>query len=685
MTVISDLSPVRPMHVSRTERLPKPVSGADATRVDYVCRGIRLVVLGMLILAASAARPASVFSQDDNAFGDFDDLPDPSGLQDEDPFVDDQDSIGDDDFADPEFGDARDGGDEFGSRDDQPRIVDDPPADATEQTPARDINPAGTAPETIEPRSLPRQTSQPSLVESIQSSHDAAFELMVGQGRLLTLRERISDRDKPGVIAVGDPSVIEFQVLPNPRLIRILGIRPGVTDLSITTADDRTISFTVRVQYDLTLLEARLRQVFPSAKIKLAQLRDHLIVEGQARSTSQAERIVETLTAFLASMQAETEQQQARESVGLGGGARGGAGEDDDTPAIPDAANQELGGIQSTRVQVARATVINLLRVPGLQQVLLKVRIAELNRTALREVGADILGVDPDSGNIVGTRIGGAAVSASGVAGLGGLLGSATGDLGNSSTAFGIFPSGDFQIILRALRENGFLRVLAEPNLIAMSGHRANFLAGGEFPVPVPQATGVGGGNSVTVDFREFGVRLDFLPYVIEDGRIRLSVTPEVSTIDFSLGTTLVVGGNPVPGLNTRRANTTVELNQGQTLAIAGLLQVELDGRTNRIPGLGDLPYLGPLFSNSTHRRVEKELVVLVTPYLVDGVDGGDGFPLPGDSLQDPTDEEFYLGNKIEGEWGVGHRATVDYGYRHPGRLIRYEKHCISGPVGFSQ
>ncbi len=443
-------------------------------------------------------------------------------------------------------------------------------------------------------------------------------------------------------------------------------------------------------------MEARLRQLFPDAKLRLAQLREHLVVEGQARSNSQTTRIIETLEAYLESMQAEIEQQGRTgdelllPADGIADPSSSSAAE----PApLPPGSNLELGGIESARARAPKARVINLIRVPGVQQVLLQVRIAELNRTAMREIGADILSVDPDTGNILGTRIGGASVTATGVANpvsddgmaaLTGLLGTATAGLGTSSTAFGIFPSSDFQIILRALRRNNVVRILAEPNLIAMSGHRASFLAGGEFPVPVPQSSG-GISNAVTVDFREFGVRLDFLPYVIQEDRIRLSVTPEVSTIDETLGTTLVVGGDPVPGLNTRRANTTVELQPGQTLALAGLLQVELGGQTSRIPGLGDLPYIGPLFSNTTHRREEKELLVLVTPHLVAPIEAGEELPLPGDSLEDPTDFELYLKNQFEGRMGRQHRSTVQYGWCNSQRLMHYEKRFIPGPVGFGE
>src|SRR5262249_42865674 len=160
------------------------------------------------------------------------------------------------------------------------------------------------------------------------------------------------------------------------------------------------------------------------------------------------------------------------------------------------------------------------------------------------------------------------------------------------TTVFGIFERGNFEIMLSALRRNSLLKILAEPNLIALNGHQASFLAGGKFPVPIAQATTGGTGTSVTVQFENFGVALEFLPFVLDGDVVRLTVHPQVSSIDFTLGTTLVPGGSPVPGLNSREAKTTVELRQGETLAIAGLLQLTLDGQTSRIPLLGDLPIL---------------------------------------------------------------------------------------------
>jgi pilus assembly protein CpaC len=179
---------------------------------------------------------------------------------------------------------------------------------------------------------------------------------------------------------------------------------------------------------------------------------------------------------------------------------------------------------------------------------------------------------------------------------------------------------------------------------------------------------------------------LDFVPYVQEDGRIRLSVTPEVSSIDFTLGTTLVAGGTPVPGLNTRRTTTTVELRQGETLALTGLLSVTLSAQTTRIPGLGDLPILGTLFSNTSHQRQEKELLVMVTPYLVEPMAPNQVPAMPGSEIKDPNDLEFYLLNRIEARTGRDVQSTRTWDDPwHLVPLLRLERKCVSGPSGYSE
>jgi pilus assembly protein CpaC len=185
----------------------------------------------------------------------------------------------------------------------------------------------------------------------------------------------------------------------------------------------------------------------------------------------------------------------------------------------------------------------------------------------------------------------------------------------------------------------------------------------------------------------DFGVRLDFLAHILDDDVIRLTVDPEVSSPDFTVATTLVAGGSPVPGLNKRSAHTTVELRQGQTLAIAGLMSVTLDGTTNRIPGLGDLPIFGTFFSNTTGSRTEKELIVLVTPYLVEPLNHDQVPPSPGDEVNTPNDLEFYLLSRLEGRTGRDFRATTEYDDAvHVVRcLLRLHEQRIQGPSGYCE
>jgi pilus assembly protein CpaC len=528
------------------------------------------------------------------------------------------------------------------------------------------------------------------------SSDDAALEVLSGESRILTFKEAIQ------TVAVGDPAVLDFSVL-NQRQIRIVGNHVGVSDLSILTPDNRVFTFEVRVVADFDPLRLQVRASFPDASVKITPIRDHVVIEGEARDTGQVTRILEMVRAYLISVQAiqarKIRQQAGGRGVGVPVGAVPRAAEPIPPPAgaaqpgplPPSPVGLPIGAQLEVEYTVPQPQIINLLHVPGPQQVLLKVRVAELNRTAMREIGADLIGLNGKNGALVGTNVGSGSVLATGIKGVSpaGLLISpdpmrtffAT---GTDTTVFGIFERAGFEFLLNALRRNSLIKILAEPNLIAMNGHQANFLAGGEFPIPVPQVTG-GVASTVTVVFKEFGVRLAFTPQILDDETIRLTVDPEVSTIDRALGTTLVTGGQPVPGLDTRKAHTTVEMHQGQTLAIAGLLQLTLDGTTTRIPGLGDLPILGPFFSNSTNERIEKELIVLVTPYLAEAMHPEQVPPTPGDEVNEPTDLEFYLLNRIEGRTGRDWRSTTNYeDCLHILRCnMKLQKDHIRGPYGY--
>ena len=575
-----------------------------------------------------------------------------------------------------------------------------------------------------------------SFVDSLHGN-DGTLDVIVNQARILNLKQDITTGPNQALIAVGDPTILDFTVV-NSKQLRIIGRGIGVTDLAITTARNETYTFEIRVLADLTMIKGKLQATFPDATVRLSQIRDHFVVEGEARDPAQIARIMQMISAYLNSVFVEQGRTvtvgQTRQILGALGGLPGGGGlpgapgalggvppglvlpmqpgaagaqpiapgvaiqpgadgAEAANPFASYAASAELAGPAQASNRGALPQIINLLRVVGSQQVMLKVRIAELNRTALRRIGANFLGVDPRTGGIVGSAIAGSTAFQGTIGQTGNLLkgnqlfgASALGPNGANSTVFGIFQDSNFEFSLTALRQNGLLKILAEPNLVALNGQLASFLAGGEFPVPVPQVGVAGVAPTITVRFREFGVRLGFVPYILDGNVIRLTVAPEVSNIDNTIAVTLVAGGSPVPGLNTRKAQTTVELREGQTLAIAGLLQLTLAGETDRIPGLGDLPIIGPMFSNTNSQRIEKELVVLVTPYLVEPMNQGQVPPTPGDEVKQPNDLEFFFLNRIEARTGKDFRATTSwddvYNLRNH---LKLEKKYVNGPVGFSE
>jgi pilus assembly protein CpaC len=554
------------------------------------------------------------------------------------------------------------------------------------------------------------------LEARVEPPSSRTIEVRVGQGRLITLTQPLNQPAKPAnqpaqppllpFMAVGNPAVVDFFQVDQ-KHIRLIGRALGTTDFTVTNSANESVDYEVRVVADLDPLRKHLRKMFPDATLEVSQLREKLVVEGQARSAEQVSRIIATVDSFIRSVQRvqvqgqvgdQNERGQAIDPNApppnpqpVGDGNMQAAGGGGLNPSAPNSSNATGGGgspAASIVNQVAtnQVQVINLIRIPTSQQVLLKVRVAELNRTGFRQIGADLVATIPQFGTVFGTQIAGNGLTP-------GLVGKASPganlSLGSQATAFGTFSHGQFNVILTALRKNNLVKILAEPNLVALNGHQANFLAGGEFPVPSFSGVGAGsptGGGTSSTQFKEFGVRLSFLPIILDGETIRLTVDPEVSSVDFALQTTLVPGGSPVPGLNVRKSHTTVELRQGETLAIAGLMQLELDGSTQKIPGLGDLPYIGGFFSNTTTNRVEKELIVLVTPYIIEPMAPGQVPPSPGAEVVEPNDLEFFFLNRIEGRTGIDGRSTTSYD--DPLHLIRHsivERKCLIGPSGFSK
>jgi pilus assembly protein CpaC len=298
-----------------------------------------------------------------------------------------------------------------------------------------------------------------------------------------------------------------------------------------------------------------------------------------------------------------------------------------------------LSGRVSSSVRLARAmdvaeryapeNVTNLMSVTGSQQVMLAVRFAEVQRRLVKELG-------------INTQVSGSDFAVSvGDALLNGFFSAAA--FATGSATFGI-GSVTLDFLFDALEEKGIVKTLAEPNLIALSGDTASFLAGGEFPVPVAQNT-EGGQTTITIEFKEFGVALAFTPTVLDDGLINVIVNPEVSRIDPTNSVTLQ--GFDIPGLTTRRATTTVELRDGQSFAIAGLIQSDFEDTVRQLPLFADVPVLGALLRSSDYQSQQTELVIIVTPHLVQPAPGG-SLATPADDFVPPSDSDIWLFGRIE-------------------------------------
>jgi len=333
-----------------------------------------------------------------------------------------------------------------------------------------------------------------------------------------------------------------------------------------------------------------------------------------------------------------------------------------------------------------------MLQMGGVQQVMMEVKIAEMQRGLLKKLGVNFSRRQEGHRDFtVGTLNGISAPNLDQYTRVpqGGLLGGGQG--GTTTELFDILPAlgntallgfgiGNdlWTVYLDMLKEHGLSRLMAEPTLIAESGQAAEFLVGGEFPIPIPQQF-----SQVTIRFKEFGVGLKFTPTVLSDGRISLIVNPEVSELDFANGITL--SGFQIPSLTTRRVKTVVELGDGQSFAIAGLLQENIRETVAKYPVLGDIPVLGALFRSTSFQKDETELVVIVTPHLVKPLDMVKQ-ALPTDYYLEPNDFELMLMGYLEGKSSEpnGGRKAEAYIQEKPRMAVRmpYNKGGIEGSFG---
>jgi pilus assembly protein CpaC len=395
-------------------------------------------------------------------------------------------------------------------------------------------------------------------------------------------------------VAVTDPQIADVQVL-TPKQILVMGKAVGSTDLVLWSEGEQTQRVRLEVVLDLRYLQSELGRLFPRAHLELSQSQGVLAVRG---TLERADQVV-ALNRFF-----------------------------------------ETAGVK----------FINMTSLAGTQQVLLQVRVAEVQRSVLRQLGINAFkGGDHFFGaSLIGPASGGAINPMNVDAFQPGPVVLGDTSISSAVSVLAGFPNSDLTFFIQALAENQYLRVLAEPNLVALSGEKATFLAGGEYPIPVVQGGTAGGtGSSISIEYKKFGVQLDFQPIVLGDGTIRLRVAPEVS--ELSDAGAVTIQGFQIPSLITRRVETTLELKSGQTFAMAGLITHNVNARNSRVPGLGDIPVLGALFRSVRYIKGETELVVLVTASLVEPLSLVSKPPLPGSLHVTPDDWELYGLGQIQG------------------------------------
>jgi pilus assembly protein CpaC len=434
-------------------------------------------------------------------------------------------------------------------------------------------------------------------------------------------------------VSIGNPEVADLVII-RANQVYVLGRQLGTTNVLLWDRDDSLVgTVNVEVTHDLESLKAKLHTLLPDERVEVHSAQRSIVLRGQVSSIAVMDVALEVARAYLV---------ETRGTASSATGSDGGADSGSRSGGDPGAGYGSRSGSQ----------VINQLQVAGAQQVILEVKVAEISRNVLKRLDAQFNAIHTgyDDWTLGGVN--------------GGLTQEGAGlpfrpdpQIIQSAGLFTSFLNDSFlfDLAIDAAKDNGMARILAEPTLTTLTGEEARFLSGGEFPIPVPQ-----GDQSVTVEFREFGVGLGFLPVVLGDGiinaRLSISVSELISTAGLGVQPAGSTASFVVPSLSKRSADVTVELREGQTLAIAGLINENMRELVSRFPGLGDLPILGNLFRSQDFRRNETELVILVTPHLAKPI-SPDQIRLPTDGYEEPSDVGFFL---------FGHRAEQRRGERRP-------------------
>jgi pilus assembly protein CpaC len=439
-------------------------------------------------------------------------------------------------------------------------------------------SPAAAQPAVVDPTaSAPAAPADPAQT----GGGPQTLHVMVGRSLLITSPARIKR------VSLADPTIAEADVV-TPTQVVINGKAPGGVSLLLWDEQDQSQAFDISVDLDVLGLSQKLHDAFPTEGVQISSANDVVMLSGKVSSQAVADQILEV-------------------------------------------------------VKGAFPKVTNMMAVPKVElgEVLLEVKFAEVDRTSLQQLGINILSL-PGSKNVgsITTQQFSPAIIQGQVGSIGGGSSSSTtatsggttttSPTSSSSASFGLSsllniflyrPDLNLAATIQALQNNNILQILAEPNLLTVSGKEASFLAGGEFPYPVIQSTGGGSFPTVTIQFHEYGVRLNFTPTLTPDGMIHLHVAPEVSSLDYT--NSLTLSGFVIPAISTRRVESDMDLIDGQTFAIAGLIDDQVTAQLSKIPGIGNIPILGYLFKSRSMNKTSDELLIIVTPRIVHPSDPG--------------------------------------------------------------
>ncbi|MFC4313495.1 type II and III secretion system protein family protein [Steroidobacter flavus] len=477
--------------------------------------------------------------------------------------------------------------------------------------------------------------AQEAADQVIRATRSTTFSLPIYKSRIV---------DLPGPVkrvSIGNPDIADVLLLGDDGLY-VLGKDLGATNVMLWDREDRLVAaLNITVTHDLDSLKKQVAAVLPGENIDMWSAQRNIVLSGQVSSAAKMDAALQVAKGYLEQMATAKEKIMFKQQAAMGG-------------EQPDKKSGE---------------VINLMTVGGSHQVMLQVRIAEVNREAIRNLNAQFNALQNTGKWVVGGVNGGATfpdalfqpgdvripIFGNGTNANGNPIGPVFDEFApntpaiNSTGLFASFLSNDFlaNVVLDAYQTRGLAKILAEPTLTTLSGQDAQFLSGGSFPIPVSQDNG-----SISIEFKDFGVKLSFMPLIVDRSRINLKLNVSVSELDNSNSVSLRPIGTSavftIPSLTERRAASTVELSDGQTIGIAGLMNENMRSAINKFPGLGDIPILGYLFRSQSYQKGETELVILVTPRLAKPIPPAQ-IKLPTDAVTDPTSAQFFLGGKIEG------------------------------------